>query len=134
MKIQTSFEFFFFLRFWWSLADYEIKEKKIKTNNQLRTCQRKFQLRRGLDTDDFAFVFFAFLFFFFNSSCIGHGTWTVHLGLQIVTRTVQSRGLHYARDIVHYSRDPKPLYSEKIFKMGPIVLFTCLKIILLQYF
>ena len=37
---------------------------------------------------------------------------------------------------MHYSWDPQPLYSEKkkIIKNGSQVLFTHLKIILLQYF
>ena len=34
----------------------------------------------------------------------------------------------------HCSQDPQPLYSEKILKMGSTVLFTHLKIILLQCF
>ena len=35
---------------------------------------------------------------------------------------------------MHCSWNPQSLYSEKILKMGPTVLFTHLKIILLQYF
>ena len=37
---------------------------------------------------------------------------------------------------MHCSRDPQPLYSEKIYilKMGLLILFTHLKIILLQSF
>ena len=34
----------------------------------------------------------------------------------------------------HYLRDPQPLYSEKNIKNGSTVLFTHLKIILLQCF
>ena len=77
--------------------------------------------------NDFAFAFFAFFFFLVPLALFMGGLWTV-------THTVHARGLHCARDIMHCSRDPQPLYSEKIFKMGLTVLFTHLKIILLQCF
>ena len=35
---------------------------------------------------------------------------------------------------MYCSWDPQPFYSEKILKIGPTILFTHLKIILLQYF
>ena len=43
-------------------------------------------------------------------------------------------GLHCSGDIMHYSQNPQPLYSEKNIKNGSTALFTYLKIILLQCF
>ena len=52
-----------------------------------------------------------------------------------------ARGLHYLGDIMHYSctvhtrfTGPTTTLFRKKLKIGPTVLFTHLKIILLQYF
>ena len=73
------------------------------------------------------FVFFVFFFPFFSASFTVHGTWTVHLGLWTVTRTVHARRLHCAGDIVHYSRTIYVLFTgptitlfrKKNIKNGP---------------
>ena len=66
------------------------------------------------------------LLFFFSASCTVYGTWTVHLGLWIVTCTVHARELHCTRDIVHcscivYAQFTRPTTTlfKKILKMGP---------------
>ena len=80
-------------------------------------------------------LFFILFFFFFSASCNVHGTWTLHLGLSTVIRTIHVHGLHCARDIIHYSRDPQPIYSgKKTLQMGPTVLFKHFKKIISKFF
>ena len=69
--------------------------------------------RCGLDTDDFAFALSSF---FITASCTVHETWTVYLDLWTVTCTYT--WIILCRDIMHCSRDPQPLYSEKNIKNG----------------
>ena len=55
----------------------------------------------------FGFAFSPHAFAFFVSKCL---LWTMQLGLWTVTYTVHARGLHYTRDIMHYSQDPQLFY------------------------
>ena len=122
------------------------KIKEMKSNQKshlihfklilLRTNQNSvFKIGHERASLHFFCVFRVFFFLFFSASCTVHGTWTVHLGLWTVTRTVHARRLHCARDIVHYSRTIYVLFTgptitlfrKKILKMGPMVLFTHFK-------
>ena len=47
---------------------------------------------------------------------------------------VSAGNMHCSVGPVHCSQDPKYFIQKKTLKMGPTVLFTHLKIILLQYF
>ena len=80
------------------------------------------------------------LFFFFSASCTVYGTWTVHLGLWIVTCIIHALKLHCTGDIVHCSCTVYAQFTthnhfiQKNIKNGSKVLFIHLKIILLQCF
>ena len=65
---------------------------------------------------------FPFFFFFFSSACMNSN------------RTVHVHGFTVQEKKIHCLQDPHSFYSKIIKKIGLMILFTYLKIILLQYF